>query len=85
MVELGNKVKCTITGFTGIAVTRLEHINGCVQYGIKPPMKKGENKFPENQYIDDHQLEVIPDKKPKVKKSKTGGENMGAPKKEALI
>ena len=58
MITLGQKVKDKVTGFTGIAISRVEYLNGCVQFCIKPEMvKKGE--MPEGQYIDDMQLEVV--------------------------
>jgi len=62
--ELGEQLKDIVTGFEGIAVARIEYLNGCVQYGIKPKLgeeskKKGD--FPESQYIDVEQLERIGD------------------------
>jgi hypothetical protein len=36
-VNLGDRVKDTITGFTGIAVSRTEHLNGCLHIGIEAP------------------------------------------------
>ena len=72
MITLGDKVRCKITGFEGIATTRTEFINGCVQYGITPKIKKGE-KYPESVEVDEQQVEVISKKKKDVKKRKTGG------------
>jgi len=58
-INLGNKVKCKVTGFTGIVVSRIEYINGCIQYGIKPPVKKDEMKSPDTEYIDEQQIEFV--------------------------
>lgn len=75
-IELGDKVRCKITGFVGTAVARTEFLNGCVQYNIVPKCKKGENKMTDEIGIDEQSLEVIPKKKEiKIKKSDTGGAN----------
>ena len=39
-IELGNKVKCKITGFTGIAICKHIYLNGCVQYGVQGKINK---------------------------------------------
>jgi len=59
MIKLGKKVKDIVTGFEGIAVSRVEYLNGCVQYGIKPKAKKGCIVLEDATYIDAQQLEVI--------------------------
>ncbi len=41
-IRLGDKVKCKITGFTGIATSKTEFINGCVQIEVTAKIKKGE-------------------------------------------
>ena len=58
-IELGNKVKCKVTGFTGIAVSRYEHMNGCIQYDVKPKVGK-DNEDKKGIWIDEQQLIVIP-------------------------
>ena len=35
MVTLGNTVTDTITGFTGVAVSRTVHLYGCVRIGVE--------------------------------------------------
>lgn len=37
-VKLGCKVKCVITGFTGIAFQGVELMSGSVQYAVQPPL-----------------------------------------------
>lgn len=57
-IELGWQVRDLVTGFTGIAVARVEYLNGCVQYCVKP--QAGEDgKMPEGEYIDAGQLEIV--------------------------
>jgi hypothetical protein len=58
-IQLGSKVRCQITGFKGIVISKLEYLNGCIQYGVKPPMGKKDLKMPECEYIDSQQLTVV--------------------------
>lgn len=56
-IELGEKVKDRITGFEGIAISRVEYLNGCVQYCVKPfKYSTREGKMLEGEYIDEGQL-----------------------------
>jgi len=71
-IQLGDKVRCKLTGFTGITVCKSEFINGCIQWSILPKGDK-KNKMPEEVGIDDQSLEIIPIKKKKIKKEETGG------------
>lgn len=56
MIELGQTVKDKVTGFTGVAEARLEFLNGCLQFLVRPkisPPKKGETaEYPTGTYID---------------------------------
>lgn len=56
---LGSTLRDKVTGFTGIATSRVVYLNGCVQYGISPKVKEGEMKHPDTEYIDVSQLEFI--------------------------
>lgn len=72
-IKLGDKVKCKITGFTGIAVAKTEFMNGCIQWNVLPKGSKN-NKMPEDMAIDEQSLEIIPiKKKKKIKRERTGG------------
>lgn len=71
-IKLGDKVRCKITGFIGIAVARTEFINGCVQYSVAPKISK-DSKFPEEYPVDEQSLEVLPVKKKKIEKNENGG------------
>ena len=52
MINLGDKVKDTISGFTGIAVSRITYLQGCNRVGVQSPVKK--NAKPEDpQYFDE--------------------------------
>ena len=57
---IGQRVRDRVTGFEGVTISRIEYLNGCVQYCVKPevdPKKPG--TFPEGAYIDDAQLELV--------------------------
>ena len=71
-IELGNEVTCIVTGFKGIATSRVEFINGCVQYCVKPKVKTDGDKMPDGEYIDVQQLKVTGEGIA-VKKKVTGG------------
>jgi hypothetical protein len=76
-IELGNRARCIVTGFTGIAVSRIEYLNGCVQLCIKAPVDK-DGKESDGLYIDDQQLEFV-DEGIKVQPKNTGGPRTNAP------
>lgn len=76
MFKLGQKLRDRVTGLEGIAVQRIEYLNGCVQYAIKPKAKKGDVTLPDGWCIDQQQLEVVDEglnKSKPVEKKKTGG------------
>ena len=57
MIELGDKVKCTITGFQGIVIAKIEYTNGCKRYQVQP--QKLEAGKPISEWIDEEQLKVL--------------------------
>lgn len=59
-IKLGDKVRDLVTGYEGIATSRTEFMNGCVQYDVIGKLKKGE-KSPDGvgASIDENNLEVI--------------------------
>ena len=71
-IQLGDKVKCIHTGFTGTVVTRSEFINGCVQLDVLPKGDK-KNKMPEAQAIDEQSLKLISPVKKKTENKENGG------------
>lgn len=72
-LKLGNVAKCRLTGFTGVVIAKVEYINGCIQYGVRPRVDK-DNKFPDAIYIDAEQLEFVKDGIA-INKKKAGGES----------
>jgi len=78
-IQLGDKVRCIHTGFTGTAVVKSEFLNGCIQYSVLPKLNKkskslNEGIMPEEVSIDSQSLEIIkPKKKTSIKKERNGG------------
>lgn len=77
-IKLGNKVKCTISGFTGIATAKVKYINGCIQYCVTPKVNK-EGNIVSGEYFDEKQVEwcgegVVVETKP------TGGVQRDCPR-----
>ena len=56
-IELGNCVKDVITGFEGIATSRVEYLTGCEQIGVTPIIKDG--KVQNTEYFDTSRLEYV--------------------------
>ena len=57
-IELGWKVRDTVTNFEGIATARCEYLNGCVQVQVHPTIdEKGDIR--KAFWIDESQLEKI--------------------------
>lgn len=77
-IKLGNKVRDKVTGFTGIATAKIEYINGCIQYCVKPKVAK-DNTMSEGEYIDIDELEVIRGGI-KIKSTPSGGPQRDCPK-----
>lgn len=84
MDMLGKKVKDTVTGITGTAVTKIIYMNGCVQYAIQP--KKVVNGVPaEAKWYDEDQVVLMPTKKTiKPKRKPTGGPSPKHPHKKGM-
>jgi hypothetical protein len=70
--QLGSRLKDKVSGMQGIAKSRVEYLNGCVQYGIQPPYNEGDKKMPDSYWVDQEQLEFI-DEGVAVAKKPTGG------------
>lgn len=61
MITLGSKVQDTITGFTGVAVSRTQYLFGCVRVGIEPQEMK-DGKPIEGLYFDEQRLVELSEK-----------------------
>ena len=57
MVNLGDRVKDMVSGFSGIAVVRLSYLEGCDRIAVQAPVVK--NEVPQDwQYFDEPSLKV---------------------------
>ncbi len=75
-IKLGDKVRCIITGFTGITIAKTEFLNKCVQWSVLPKMSKEaktKSIMPEEVAIDEESLEVVKKPTKKVKKIEKNG------------
>jgi hypothetical protein len=57
-INLGDKVRCKVTGFEGVVTSRTEFLNMCVRYGVQPPVDK-DGKLQDAILFDEQQLEVL--------------------------
>lgn len=76
--RLGEKVKDTVTGFKGTVISRIEYLNGCLQYCIDPKVGK-EGKMEKSHYIDEGQLEPVKGKSARESESGPQGVMEKAP------
>lgn len=56
--NLGDKVKCKVTGVTGIVITASRHLYGCDRVGVQP-LAGADNKVPESHWTDLESVEVL--------------------------
>jgi hypothetical protein len=59
-MKLGQRLKDKVSGFTGIATSRTEFLNGCVRIALSPPVDK-EGKMVDERWFDMQQLELVDD------------------------
>ena len=53
--KLGVKLKDLVSGLAGITKSRVEYLNGCIQYSIQTEVGT-DGKFPESYWLDQDQL-----------------------------
>lgn len=82
MILLGQKVRDKITGFEGVTVSKVEYLNGCIQYGVRPYYSETEmkGKYPEAEYIDEEQLEKLYPESLEDEKRVSGDQNSNSEK-----
>lgn len=76
--ELGDKLRDRVSEVEGICIGRIEYLNGCRQYAIKPKIGK-DGKVHDAEWVDSQQVEKV-NGGLNIKKTGTGGANMGAPR-----
>ncbi|MDP1570366.1 MAG: hypothetical protein Q8L86_10205 [Vicinamibacterales bacterium] len=56
---MGVKVRDRVTGFTGVVISRCQHLTGCDTYGVQAPVKDGDGETKSPQWFDDQRLELV--------------------------
>ena len=75
-IKLGNKVRDSITGFTGIVTSRTDYLFGCVHVGVTPDSLDKDGKPMDCQFFDEQRILLVESSKPKVSQdsvAKSGG------------
>ena len=57
-IELGSRVRDTITGFTGIVIARSDFLSGCNQVCVQPSCEK-ENELNKPEWLDIERIEKV--------------------------
>ena len=70
--KTGQRARDRVSGLTGIIDGIAIWLNGCVQYSIQAPMKKGATEKPSGYWIDEAQIVIIGEGI-NVEKKETGG------------
>ncbi len=71
-IEVGTKVKDSVTGYTGLAVARTEWLNGCFRITIQAPVDK-DGKVPDQLTCDEPSVEIINEEPVERDAGVTGG------------
>lgn len=79
MINLGDEATDTVTGFTGVAVSRTEYINGCTRVSLQPKIKS-DGSLPSYETFDEPQLVVVEAQKVPRGPTNTGGPDKYMPK-----
>lgn len=79
MVKLGDQVIDSVSGFSGIAVSRTDFLNGCSRISVQPPVGK-DGKLPDYATFDEPQLVLKKAGKVAVGSRLTGGPDKYMPK-----
>lgn len=82
MINLGDKVEDTISGFTGVVIGRSEFLHGCIRCGVQPTKLKSDGGINETQWFDEPQLKVIKPGFVKAGRRDTGGPVPSVPKRQ---
>jgi hypothetical protein len=78
-IQLGDKVKDAVTGFTGIAVAKTEWLNGCFRFTVQADKLDKEGKVLDGQCFDEPQLILV-----KANVVRSGNREYEGPKSRAI-
>lgn len=57
-MQLGDRMRSVVSGYEGIAVAKVEFLNGCVRYQLQPGVDK-DGKLPDGDWLDVQELVVV--------------------------
>lgn len=60
MIKLGSTVKDSITGYTGVALCRIEYMNGCIRYEVQS-QTLFEGRVSQSEFFDEQRLTATPE------------------------
>ena len=72
-IALGDRARCTLTGFEGIVLGRSEHLTGCNQVFLLPGSDKS-NEYKEGVWFDVERIAVLERAVVQVSESRTGAD-----------
>lgn len=75
--ELGDVLKDTVTGFSGVCLGRSEYLTGCSHYGLQRKELTKDGKIAEYEWLDETRLEKVKSKS--AKKGRNGGPEQNPP------
>ena len=78
-MRLGLEAKDKVTGFRGILVSKIEYLNGCIQYSIRPQKTNKDGKPFEGEWFDVQQIEILGPGISSITKNNSGGPTTNAP------
>lgn len=81
MINLGDKVKDRISGFSGIATARYEYLNGCIRFQVEPD-KLNKGAMIDGKIFDLEQLTVV--QAAKVRVTRPGGGPRDTPQRASV-
>jgi len=77
-IKLGDRVKDTLSGFTGVVIGITKYLHGCTVCGVKPPgLHNG--KPIDIQWFDEPQLKIVKRKVAKPSAKENGGPILSKP------
>jgi hypothetical protein len=79
-IQLGDRVKDKLTGFTGIAAGKATFLTGCTQFGVVKELKEGDTSL-STEYFDRARLEII-EKQVHKRETVTEEKNPGGPNRD---
>ena len=82
-MKFGDRVKDSLTGFTGIYVGRTDWMYGCSRIAIQPETLKKEGGTPETEWFDDQRVALV--KSLPIKVSASSRSTSGGPKNEETM